>query len=66
MRTLHLIAGLLGVLVFVLSGQAIAQAAFPVAGRWPAHDVLSRRVYILGSALVNLALGIYLKLEGQE
>jgi len=67
MRKLHLIAGLLGVLVFVLSGQAMRLHKPPVRSLEDGQRMMyvSRHIYILGSALVNLALGIYLKLEGQ-
>ena len=67
MRKLHLTAGLLGILVFVLSGQAMRQHKPP--GRSLADGqrmmFLSRHIYILGSALVNLTLGLYLRLENR-
>src|ERR1700751_353121 len=67
MRKLHLIAGLLGVLVFVLSGQVMRSHKPPVRSLKDGQRMMyvSRHIYILGSALVNLPLGIYLKLEGR-
>jgi uncharacterized membrane protein len=67
MRKLHLTAGLLGLLVFVLSGQAMRLHKPPVRSLDDGQRMmfLSRHIYILGSALVNLTLGLYLKLENQ-
>jgi len=67
MRKLHLIAGLLGVLVFVLSGQVMRSHKPPVRSLEDGQRMMyvSRHIFILGSALVNLTLGIYLKLEGR-
>ena len=58
MRKLHLIAGLLGILVFVLSGQAMRLHKPPVRSLEHGQRMmfLSRHIYILGSALVNLVL----------
>src|SRR3974377_2600484 len=65
MRKLHLIAGLLGILVFVLSGQAMRLHKPPIKSLAGGKRMmfLSRHIYILGSALVNLTLGLSLKLE---
>ena len=65
MRQTHLIIGLLGVIAFVLTGQILAH-----------HDpnihtlssevrmmYISRHIYLLGSALVNLTLGLYLQVQ---
>ena len=67
MRKLHLIAGLLGILVFVLSGQAMRLHKPPVRSLEHGQRMmfLSRHIYILGSALVNLVLGLHLKLESR-
>jgi hypothetical protein len=55
MRKLHLIAGLLGVLVFVLSGQAMRLHKPAIRSLEDAQRMMyvSRHIYILGSALVN-------------
>lgn len=65
MRRLHLLAGLLGALVFVLSGQVVRLHHPPTRSVEAGHRMMymSRHVYILGNALVNLALGVYLILE---
>jgi hypothetical protein len=67
MRKLHLIAGLLGILVFVLSGQAMRLHKPSVRSLEHGQRMmfLSRHIYILGSALVNLVLGLYLELESR-
>src|SRR5215469_3228575 len=67
MRKLHLAAGLLGILVFVLSGQAMRLHKPPVRSLADGQRMmfLSRHIYILGSALVNLTLGLYLRLENR-
>src|SRR5215469_688793 len=67
MRKLHLTAGLLGILVFVLSGQAMRLHKPPVRSLADGQRMmfLSRHIYILGSALVNLTLGLYLRLENR-
>jgi hypothetical protein len=67
MRKLHLNAGLQGVLVFVLTGQAVRSHKPPFRSLEDGQHMMyvSRHFYILGNALVNLTLGIYLKLEGR-
>ena len=67
MRNLHLTAGLLGILVFLLSGQVMRLHKPPVRSLEDGQRMmfLSRHIYILGSALVNLTLGLYLKLENR-
>ena len=67
MRKLHLIAGLLGILAFVLSGQAMRLHKPPIRSLEGGQRMmfLSRHIYILGSALVNLTVGLYLKLESR-
>jgi hypothetical protein len=56
---------LLGILVFVVSGQAMRLHKPPIRSLEGGQRMmfLSRHIYILGSALVNLMLGLYLKLE---
>lgn len=62
MRRAHLTIGLVGVAVFLLTGQFMAQHTPPVRALSP--DVrmmyISRHIYLLGSAIVNLVLGLYL------
>ena len=64
MRRAHLLVGLLGVVAFVITGQIMAHHA-PNMNALPG-DVrmmfVSRHIYLLGAALVNLAMGLYLKL----
>jgi hypothetical protein len=63
MRRIHLIAGVLALLAFLLSGQAMH------FHRPPTHDLapefrlmfVSRHIYLLAGALVNLCLGMYLQ-----
>jgi hypothetical protein len=64
-RRIHLIVGLVGVLTFLLTGQAMshhhpAMTALPPDIRMM---YVSRHLYLLGAALVNLALGLYLQLR---
>jgi hypothetical protein len=63
MRRIHLMFGLLGVVLFVLTGQVMARHAPPVR-RMDAELRLmyvSRHIYLLGAALVNLMTGLYLQ-----
>jgi hypothetical protein len=62
MRRLHLTFGLLGVVVFVLTGQVMRHHAPPMRELTPDVRMMyvSRHIYLLGSALVNLTLGLYL------
>lgn len=65
LRRLHLIVGLLGVVVFLLTGQLMKHHNPPTPGL--PTDVrmmyVSRHIYLLGTALVNLALGLYFQLR---
>lgn len=65
MRRLHLLAGLLGVPVFVLSGQVVRLHHTPTRSVEAGQRMMSmsRHVCILGNALVNLVLGAYLIVE---
>jgi hypothetical protein len=62
MRRLHLTFGLLGVAVFVLTGQVMRHHTPPMHELTPGVRMMyvSRHIYLLGSALVNLTLGLYL------
>src|SRR5712692_2113239 len=65
MRRVHLIVGLLGVVTFLITGQLMKHHSPP--GRALAPDVhmmyVSRHIYLLGAALVNLVLGLYLQVN---
>ena len=65
MRRIHLLVGLLGVIAFVITGQVMARHV-PDIHTLPAEVQLmyvSRHIYLLGAALVNLVLGLYLTLN---
>jgi hypothetical protein len=61
MRRLHLTFGLLGVLLFLLTGQFMRHHTPPMRAVSPDVHMMhvSRHIYLLGAALVNLALGLY-------
>jgi len=63
MRRVHLILGLLGVVTFLITGQLMKHHNPPA--RMLSPDVrmmyVSRHIYLLGAALVNLVLGLYLR-----
>jgi hypothetical protein len=62
-RRIHLIVGLIGVVAFLLTGQAMKHHV-PNIHTLSAEVQLmyvSRHIYLLGAALVNLVLGLYLK-----
>lgn len=65
LRRIHLIVGLLGITAFLLTGQLMKHHDPPTRGL--ATDVrmmyVSRHIYLLGTALVNLAIGLYLHLR---
>jgi di/tricarboxylate transporter len=65
LQRVHMTIGLLAVLVFVISGQIMAhhKPAMHELGADVRMMYLSRHVYLLGAALVNLILGIYLRLK---
>ena len=65
LRRAHLIVGVLGVIAFVITGQVIKHHV-------PNEHTLSsevrlmyvsRHIYLLGAALVNLVLGLYLQMQ---
>jgi hypothetical protein len=64
-RRIHLIIGLLGVVVFLLTGQ-IMRRHVPSMHSLSAEVrmmYVSRHIYLLGASLVNLVLGLYLQLH---
>jgi hypothetical protein len=63
MRRIHLIVGLLGVVIFVLTGQIMARHTPPVRAMEPELRLMyvSRHIYLLCAALVNLIAGLYLR-----
>jgi hypothetical protein len=65
MKRLHYIVGLLGVLAFVLTGQVMRfhKPAMESLDAGTHMMFVSRHIYILGSALVNLVMGLYLCME---
>ena len=64
MRRIHLIVGVVGVVVFVLTGQVMARHVPPVRAMVPELRLMyvSRHIYLLGAALVNLMAGLYLQM----
>ena len=63
MRRVHLILGLLGVVTFLITGQLMKHHNPPVRMLTPDVRMMyvSRHIYLLGAALVNLVLGLYLR-----
>ncbi len=64
-RRAHLIVGVLGLITFVITGQVMARHV-PDVHTLSAEVRLmyvSRHIYLLGAALVNLVLGLYLQLN---
>jgi len=63
MRRVHLILGLLGVVTFLITGQLLKHHSPPVRMLTPDIYMMyvSRHIYLLGAALVNLVLGLYLR-----
>ena len=62
LRTLHFGMGIAGVLIFLFTGQVMAHHEPPMEALTESGRLLyrSRHIYILGSALVNLMVGLYL------
>jgi len=67
MRRIHLIIGLLGVVAFLLTGQLMKHhnPAMPLLTPDVHMMYVSRHIYLLGAALVNVVLGLYLREEPQ-
>jgi hypothetical protein len=65
MRRIHLIIGLLGVMAFLLTGQAMKHHNPPMHSLAPEVRMMyvSRHIYLLGAVLVNVALGIYFQMR---
>jgi hypothetical protein len=65
MRAFHLWAGVLAVLVFLITGQVMRHHQPPMAALPDDVHLMfrSRHIYILAGGLVNLILGIYLHRE---
>ena len=63
MRRVHLILGLLGVATFLITGQLMKHHSPPVRVLTPDVRMMyvSRHIYLLGAAQVNLVLGLYLR-----
>jgi hypothetical protein len=63
MRRIHLIIGVLGVVAFLLTGQLMKHHTPPMQLLTLEVRMMyvSRHIYLLGAALVNLVLGIYLR-----
>ncbi len=65
MRRIHLAIGLLGVIAFLITGQVMKHHS-PKMQVLPTDVRLmyvSRHIYLLGAALVNLVLGLYLQTQ---
>jgi hypothetical protein len=65
LRRAHLIVGVLGVIAFVITGQVMARHVPDVHSLSAEVRMMyvSRHIYLLGAALVNLVLGLYLELN---
>ena len=65
MRRLHLFVGIAGMLAFVLTGQVLKHHNPPM--HTLSHEVrlmfVSRHVYLMGAAAMNLVLGLYLRMH---
>src|SRR5262249_1956141 len=68
MRRIHLFVGLAAVLAFVITGQVLHFRQLKLAGS--PDDVhlmfISRHIYLAGAALVNVCLGLYLRMEKES
>jgi hypothetical protein len=65
LRRAHLIVGVFGVIAFVITGQVMARHIPDVHSLSAEVQMMyvSRHIYLLGAALVNLVLGLYLELK---
>jgi hypothetical protein len=61
----HLIVGVLGVIAFVITGQVMARHVPDVHSLSAEVRMMyvSRHIYLLGAALVNMVLGLYLQVQ---
>ena len=64
MRRIHLIVGIAGLVAFVLTGQVLKHHDPPM--QTLSHEVrlmyVSRHIYLMGAAAMNLVLGLYLRM----
>ena len=65
MRRIHLSIGVLGVIAFLLTGQAMKHRHPGMAELSAEVHIMyvSRHIYLLGASLVNVALGLYLNIH---
>src|SRR6266849_4322962 len=65
MRRIHLAIGLLGVIAFLLTGQVMRRHVPNIHSLSAEVRMMyvSRHIYLLGAALVNLVLGLYLQVN---
>jgi len=68
MRRVHFFIGILGVLVFLASGQVLRfhHPALKTLDGGVHMMYVSRHIYILGTALINLVLGMYLRIHNRD
>jgi hypothetical protein len=65
LKRIHLIVGVLGVVAFLLSGQVLKHHQ-PSMQSLPGEVrmmYVSRHIYVLAAALVNLVLGLYFQIQ---
>jgi hypothetical protein len=62
MRRLHLVMGIVALIAFLVTGQVMRHHTPPMTALSDAARLMfrSRHIYILGAALVNLMLGLYM------
>jgi hypothetical protein len=65
MRRAHLVIGVLGVAAFLITGQLMKHHSRKMQLLTPEVRMMyvSRHIYLLGAALVNTTLGLYLQLQ---
>src|SRR5215469_1481954 len=65
MRGFHLVAGMVAVTAFLITGQFMRHHQPPMATLGDAARLMfrSRHIYILAAGLINLMLGLYLELQ---
>lgn len=65
MRRIHLTMGLLGVIAFLITGQIMKHHSPSMQFLTPELRMMyvSRHIYLLGAALVNVVLGLYLQVH---